>query len=1020
MNESRALGGLTTTLLLLCFLALLPVSFAKGFEIQVNIEKTLTKEGCDAVSATYYICYSTFFEFFTINDQLPNAYHFLLKRGGDLVIDETVVPPVAFTGNKLSIGLTTEPVNLRCAYQGMDFLELLQPTNLLIQGTELNRLTISNCRYGVFVQNDAGDAKVTLENLDMTGHEGAAVFIQAPASLSMSSVTLRNNSQAMVWEPLSRSRRSSPSENEEAAGAGAMERQQGPSIVLNRCIVEENEGYRTPGITIRASSLPLVVSITDIVLRNNKRIRKDPNDKESNGAIALLVQGAANFEMSRSETECRIESNHCEWRKEEEDEDEDGSSVGPDEDEGNSVDTCFTRTIVFDDTTNVEIRSCIIQHNKGGGISVSGADSLFLRDCDFFGNEAAYPQEGGALQFHRSVLADIKGCKFTDNIAPYRGGGLSLIGEENDGTRRATTPLTATIAETTISGNKVRFESARGAGLFVRGNVDSELYFDKVTIQHNGALDENALVYGGGAYIARAAYVEFLQSQVRENAKGNVFLGAGMFLEDVGHLIAPEITLNGNNKAETRGGGIYLGGGGSTQAYNSFLMDCNDTTSLHLNEANDGSGFYVYALLDVKIEKCSFTKNIASETGALTATSRALTILHCNFLHNTGKHGSGLNTDSHQVTINNCDFKYNQGKVGALFIQEPYTNDRNDSSSSSSSSDFSSTHSSESEDGGTVKPPKVRSTKEVREEANEAFVFKSLDIVRSLNLSELLFIENKAMVAAGLWVHSGHVDVEWSGLTFKNNEAEVAAGGAWLHWEFGTVWLDSVSFFNNQARQGVAGALAFSSDHARLRLLDSEFKDNLASVGGAMGVFPDPEELQDVYPSFIQARFTEFAHDPNFDVLEPSEEPDIIILNTPFTANRADRDSCSQDVACFLPITIHLNPPDGASPLTNKHQRCDRVESLSPRCRVVTLNLELAAEQNICSNDCRAQLGGDPTLPPLCAAVRCPSGTCADALTQCSDLSGCGPLSDSCKKEGKCFTCTAKKAGEREPNWRPI
>ncbi|KAL6047929.1 hypothetical protein QOT17_021359 [Balamuthia mandrillaris] len=951
---------------------------AEGFlHVEVYVNQWFSS-ACEVVEPQVrYNCTSDHIQFLLPFGLIPDAYEFNLSDD-DMVFDYTVAPPVEFLGD-ITLRADGKTVSIRCASKDSDFISIPKRHGLVIKGEGNGSINISNCRTAISVQAGAGPSQITLENVALHEHSSKAIYVQSPASVTLRGVTFQNNFQAFAWEPLE-----PPLKETRQPPVGA-------SVQMEECLVVGNEGSTTPGVTIRASPpfSSTVSSLAGVAFRNNKRISYSPEEKEKEGAVALHVEGLANFEMSDSS----IELNECGYESESAESSEESLSGGS----GLEENKCHVPTVVFEKIGNVELQSCNITGNKGGGLSVVRTGSVYLRWCTFAQNVAADNADGGALEVRNLLQLDINDSTFEQNVATSRGGAMYLSAvppplnneRRNDEAKRTNEielpPPTVHLRRTTISENNlVGFRSLHGGGLFFEGTIGTQLIFENVTIERNGAVNPGTRISGGGVAVRRAATVVFLgNSEVKDNARENVFDGAGIHMEDVQYFEPPTIRFNGNNKHGGRGGGVCLLGS-PNPAYTTFEMTCGNSTILSFNEAESGSGFFVNAPVTITVQNCLFHKNIAQKEGALRATSVRLEVKHGEFVGNSGNTGSALWTDSDQVYIENCLFRDNIAEAGSVFIAHRPPNNEE------------------------LPRAKEREAEEEGFEEEETGSLTRIEVEKSVYLADVDFLNNKAKVAAGLWVESGNINAAWSGLLFVNNEAEVAAGGAWLSWRSGTLSLSSSTFKSNRARQGLAGALAWSGDMARLTINEeSIFEDNFAWVGGAFGVIPFPEELKEIFPSFIQARLTQFSNDAIFDVLEPLEEPDVVIVDTTFSANRADKDTCSQDVACFVPITIQMQPREEAPPFTNKNQRCGRVESLSPRCKVVSSNQQTEVEENLCSTACKAQLGGDPTLPPLCAVVRCPSGACADSLAQCTKLPACGPTSDPCKKEGKCFACSS-------------
>ncbi|MEM8901697.1 MAG: choice-of-anchor Q domain-containing protein, partial [Bacteroidota bacterium] len=108
------------------------------------------------------------------------------------------------------------------------------------------------------------------------------------------------------------------------------------------------------------------------------------------------------------------------------------------------------------------IDACLFQDNytddEGGGLYITGVDSLRITNSRFIDNESLDP--GGAISVQIPQL-DIENCVFTGNYASTGGGGGIFTGEGN----------VLTIRNSTFFSNNVYSEDANGSALLLSGST---------------------------------------------------------------------------------------------------------------------------------------------------------------------------------------------------------------------------------------------------------------------------------------------------------------------------------------------------------------------------------------------------------------------------------------------------------------------------------------------------------------------------------------------------------------------
>ena len=277
--------------------------------------------------------------------------------------------------------------------------------------------------------------------------------------------------------------------------------------------------------------------------------------------------------------------------------------------------------------------------SNGGAVNVQSCDTASFENCSFEGNHLTYSGSnvGGALDLsmtgEKDSPAEIIGCTFKNNTAPYgNGGAISIIGNNTDN-----------------GSNKP----------YIAWDEDSVVEINNSTFEGNSAVN------GGAICVQGYSYVTITGDLTGQNASGS---GGALFATGISTSqgyskdFFPEVTVNGNISGNSAGSG----GGGFT-ASNATVNVTGDVTD---NQASYGSGFYATGNeTDVQITGNISGNKSTSTTGGggfYAYYGASVTVNGCLSDNTSPKGGGGFTASNAEVSVTG-DIINNQGSYGGGF-----------------------------------------------------------------------------------------------------------------------------------------------------------------------------------------------------------------------------------------------------------------------------------------------------------------------------------------------------------------
>jgi hypothetical protein len=171
---------------------------------------------------------------------------------------------------------------------------------------------------------------------------------------------------------------------------------------------------------------------------------------------------------------------------------------------------------------------------EGGAVYAGEGHELSLTRMVLEDNNAA--TSGGAVSCYYCGTLSISYSRFSNNTAPYLGGGVFAEG------------AAVNVVHSVFEGNTGSADFNGGGGM--------TLFSGSCTITDSVFESNRAMADGGGLYFAGAAAdtLTVLDSLFTGNNAGNV--GGGIYLGDTGSSILERVTVSGNSAHD--GGGIFL------------------------------------------------------------------------------------------------------------------------------------------------------------------------------------------------------------------------------------------------------------------------------------------------------------------------------------------------------------------------------------------------------------------------------------------------------------------------------
>jgi len=237
--------------------------------------------------------------------------------------------------------------------------------------------------------------------------------------------------------------------------------------------------------------------------------------------------------------------------------------------------------------------------NKGGGVYVTGANSIFtMKDATISNNIS--DSYGGGVHFESSTVFAMTNAIISGNTTGNYGGGVSI-----SGTTAGSSAGFNMDATSTISGNTVNVTSTGsnygGGGVYftLATNITSGTFICEGTISDNHA--NGSYGSGGGVFITSQSNNSFTMSAgaITNNTAGGK--GGGVYIAGYINLTIDGATVSGNTV--TNNGTAYSGGGGVyvSSSYGSFTMSGGTISDNIVNitggsqfDTSGGGGVYVY------------------------------------------------------------------------------------------------------------------------------------------------------------------------------------------------------------------------------------------------------------------------------------------------------------------------------------------------------------------------------------------------------------------------------------------
>lgn len=254
--------------------------------------------------------------------------------------------------------------------------------------------------------------------------------------------------------------------------------------------------------------------------------------------------------------------------------------------------------------------SSVDDEGCGGGIILMGQDSVLnFSSGTVTGNKV--PKSGAGLYISKNTTLNMSGGIISENEAGVSGGGI-ILG----------------LCTTNITGGTVTKNVSKGTGGGISNSGKCEVNISGMTISENYA--EKA---GGGLVIVTRDSVLNLSDSVIENNTSATNNGGGLYQSRYVTINVTNTEFNGN-KAERKGGGLYLAG--DAVNLNSVTIDGNeaienggglllekwtklyaDGLEVHNNvTTKHGGGMYLSTGTKTELSNANFTGNQAGERGA--------------------------------------------------------------------------------------------------------------------------------------------------------------------------------------------------------------------------------------------------------------------------------------------------------------------------------------------------------------------------------------------------------------------
>ncbi|KRX01774.1 Pectin lyase fold/virulence factor [Pseudocohnilembus persalinus] len=343
--------------------------------------------------------------------------------------------------------------------------------------------------------------------------------------------------------------------------------------------------------------------------------------------------------------------------------------------ENSSIKDCFADSapgLYFTYSTDIQINNVNITDNESskavGAIHVSEQTTISFTSVQVNRNVAGSSQGGAYFSVVKGL--NILDCEFNDNQSSSTVGGLEIDDCE-----------TIFINNTKILNNKSYKES---------GGIKIQ-YGDDLTFTNSEVISNTLdLGYGGGVYIFSTNNFAMENITVSENSAD---YGGGLCFETAKNIVLTGLTLENNNGYQI-GGGIYglnidnlqiescefnsneaqtFYGGGIYIGKTSYDIKVSETQFTN-NKANlYGGGIYATFLDSITLNKATFEKNIAADSGAglYLESVEALYLQYTEINQQNADYGGSLYTsNTDKIEISNCVLEENHAHLsgGSLYF----------------------------------------------------------------------------------------------------------------------------------------------------------------------------------------------------------------------------------------------------------------------------------------------------------------------------------------------------------------
>ncbi|NIN34027.1 MAG: hypothetical protein GTO60_02500, partial [Gammaproteobacteria bacterium] len=244
---------------------------------------------------------------------------------------------------------------------------------------------------------------------------------------------------------------------------------------------------------------------------------------------------------------------------------------------------------------------------SGGGLFLSGVtNAMTITNTNINSNSTGDGGYGGGIYLSSSTLDVTGGTISSNNAGLNRGGGAVYI-----------TSSTATFTGTEMKSNDGGGNSFGGGAILMEGTSPS-MTLTRATIQGNGI--GGGGTHNGGGICVKAGTATITNTIVAGNHSGAGFWSSGGGIYNNATMYIYHSTI-ADNWAQRRGGGIYIGTGGTTTIDGSLLWDNNATDANTDDIEDDGNTNITYSAIESGKDYTDGGGNITSITGTVFTTN---------------------------------------------------------------------------------------------------------------------------------------------------------------------------------------------------------------------------------------------------------------------------------------------------------------------------------------------------------------------------------------------------------------